>query len=116
MLELDETVRTKLISIIDSLLDLYSEKDACEEINALMRQRIQKRVERFAQANLKADLYKDIQKYITAGYHLAESEDFLENNEDALVHLAESLTDQIVDFVDKTAPSPKRRRHRKVAE
>ena len=76
MSELDEIMRTKLVPIIDSLLDLYPEEDACEEINALVRERVQKRIERFAQANLKADLYQDIQRYIAARYHLVESEDF----------------------------------------
>lgn len=119
MTELDETMRTKLISIIDSLLDLYPEKDACEEINALVHQRIQKRIERFAQANLKADLYQDIQRYIAARYHLAESEDFFESDKD---YSLDSLATDIVDLIDKTIaprfkPFPfKRRGSRKDSE
>ena len=95
MIELDEIMRTRLVPIIDSLLDLYTEEDACEEINALVHQRIQKRVERFAQANLKADLYPAIQRYIAAKYRSEENEGFFEGDIDYFAELATNYIDAI---------------------
>ena len=95
MTELDAMARTKLIPIIDSLLDLYTEEDACEEINALVHQRIQMRVERFAQANLKSDLYPAIQRYIAAKYYSEENEDFFEGDIDYFAELATNYIDAI---------------------